>query len=132
MYFRAHADGRGASVRADDVAGLEAAYPLAEQVTTPLGSVACDVGLGIFGVACFGQTLPSAPFTLARKAAKAAGKAAATTKLGQQRKQLKKAFKLLGKADAKVATGVPGTCGEAMRARLAALRARVNDLLATL
>ena len=62
MYFRAHNDGRGASLRQDDLAGLLAGYPTSITAVTPLASATCMADLGLLATACFGHSLSTAPF----------------------------------------------------------------------
>ncbi len=134
MYYRAHDDGRGASLRADDIAALQAAYPASLVASNDVAAVACEVGIGILGVSCFGGThLPAAPFTLQKKAKAALDRVATATSIstGKRRRLLKGAKQLLVTAERK-AKKIPGACGEEIRARLATLKAHVITVLAGL
>lgn len=126
MYFRAHNDGRGASVRADDEAGLVTAYPSTLLATTPLAQLACETNLGLLSLPCFGQSTLAVPLARFGKARTAVERAAGATAVRKQRKQLKKALGFIAKTDKAIVANVPGACGEAMRAAVARLRERVT------
>jgi hypothetical protein len=133
MYFRVHNDGRGAAVRADDVAAVQYVYPNGLVATTPVEQAACELALGPLNVGCFDQgRLAAAPFKRMRRAAKAANKAAATLNPRKQRRLLGKALAALAKAEGAIVRFVSGECADGMRANVSRARDRVNAALATL
>jgi hypothetical protein len=132
MFFRAHDDGRGASVRADDVAAMLAVYPDELRAQTPVGGAVCEFGLGLLNSDCFGVSLPVAVFTRFDRGRRAAEKAGVATTPGKQRKQLRKALQLLNKTDKLVQRNVGSPCREAMLARIASTRTRAQAALAGL
>jgi hypothetical protein len=129
MYFRVHDDGRGASVRADDVAGLDFMYPVALEVTAPVPVFACEMGLGLLNNACFGATLALEPFSIFSRARRAARRAAATSLVGRQRKLLRKVRRRLRQTDRSIGRTIGGACGAGMQAVVAGLREKVEGLL---
>jgi hypothetical protein len=130
MYFLIHGDGRGASVRQDDVAAMLAAYPDGIVATTPLAKLSCRFDLGIFAVSCFNLELSAVPFQRFEKARAAVGRAAAATTAKKQRKQLRKALGSLDKTDRGITKNIPGDCGAGMHTIVADLRARATAALA--
>ena len=131
MFFLIHADGRGASVREDDVAGMLAAYPDSAVATTPLAKLSCRFDLGILAGSCFNKQLAGAPFVRFGKArAVVARAAAATTSSKKQKKLLGKALRFLTKTDRAITKGIPGECGVGMHALVADLRTRATAALA--
>ncbi len=132
MYFRAHDDGRGASVRADDEAAARAAYPAELVATTPIAVASCEIALGLLNAACTGQPISSVPFQRMKAATKAAAKAAAATTSGKQRRFLKRALKALTKTDKAITKNVTGACANGMHANVQRDRDLVNAILATL
>ena len=126
MYFRIHGDGRGVSVRQDDVAAMLAGYPESIVATAPLARLSCRFDLGIFAVSCFDQQLSATPFARFAKARAAAAKASLATTAKKQRKQLGKALAFLGKTDRAITKSIPGECGTGMKALVADLRARAT------
>jgi len=132
MFFLAHDDGRGASLRADDVAGLRFIYPAARLATTPVAAFACEARVGLLASSCFGQTLNLAPFNVFERARMAAARAASAPTATRQKRQLRKARRLLGRTVAAVRRTSSGECGAAMRATAQRLRDEATSLLATL
>jgi hypothetical protein len=132
MYFRAHDDGRGASVRADDEEAARAAYPAELVATTPIAVASCEIALGLLNAACTGQPISSVPFQRMKAATKAAAKAAAATTSGKQRRFLKRALKALTKTDKAITKNVTGACANGMHANVQRDRDLVNAILATL
>jgi hypothetical protein len=126
MYFRIHGDGRGASVRQDDVAAMLAGYPESIVATAPLARLSCRFDLGIFAISCFEQQLSGAPFARFAKAQAAAAKASRATTAKKQRKQLGKALAFLDKTDRAITKSIPGECGTGMKTLVADLRARAT------
>jgi len=131
MYFAIHADGRGARLAPDDVAGVAFIYPEALVPRDPIGKVACEVGLGLLSTSCFGEQLAAAPFHHYRRAVAAARKATRTTAADRQQAQLGRALAALDAADRAAAARVAGACGADMRTRLQSYRDRVAQALAT-
>jgi hypothetical protein len=125
MYFLAHNDGRGASIRSDDAAGLRAAYPAAALATSAIDQAACAIELGVLNVACFGEPLRLGPFRRVAKAATTVRKAAGASTATKQRRLLRKADKGLAKADKAIARLIGGACGAGMRDKVAAYRTRL-------
>jgi hypothetical protein len=132
MYFRAHDDGRGAAVRADDEAAARTVYPAELVATTPIAVASCEIALGLLTSVCTGQPISSAPFMRMKAATKAASRAAAATTSTKQRRFLKKALKALTKTDVVITKRVGGACGAAMHANVLRDRDLVNAVLATL
>jgi hypothetical protein len=126
MFFQIHGDGRGASVRQDDVGVMLAGYPESAVVTAPLARLSCRFDLGTFAVSCFDQQLSAAPFARFAKARAAVGKASRATTAKKQRKQLGKALAFLDKTDRAVTKSIQGECGTGMKALVADLRARAT------
>jgi hypothetical protein len=126
MYFRIHGDGRGASVRQDDITAMLATYPDSTSATAPLARLSCRFDLGIFAISCFDQQLSAAPFARFGKARAAAARAAGASTAKKQRKQLGKALAFLDKTDRAITKSIPGECGAGMKALVADLRARAT------
>jgi hypothetical protein len=126
MFFQIHGDGRGASVRQDDVAAMLAGYPESEVATAPLARLSCRFDLGIFAISCFNQQLSAAPFGRFAKARAASAKASRATTAKKQRKQLGKALAFLDKTDRAITKGIQGECGAGMKAIVADLRSRTT------
>ena len=131
MYFLAHNDGRGASIRSDDAAAVRVAYPAATVAATAIDQAACAIELGLLNVACFGERLRIAPFRRLAKAATAARKAAGATTATKQRRFLRKADKGLAKTDKAIVKFIKGPCGAGMRDKVAGYRTRLGTILST-
>jgi hypothetical protein len=111
MYFLIHDDGRGATLRPDDFAGLAFVYepPVSEPTAAgeALRDVACLLDIDLWSSACFLdqeelRRFPGAPLKKAAKAGALARKAHRASKVKKQLKLLKKADRQLAKAEAKV------------------------------
>jgi hypothetical protein len=129
MFFRIHADGRGASVRQDDVAAMLATYPESTVAPTPLAKLSCRFDLGIFAVSCFDMPLPGAPFVRFGKARAAVVRAVRAATAKRQKKLLGRALHFLDKTDHAITKGVSGECGTGMHALVADLRTRTTAAL---
>jgi hypothetical protein len=112
MYFLIHDDGRGATLRSDDLAGLAFVYgpPLSEPAPAgeALRDVECLLDIGLWSSACFLDQeelggFPGAPLKKAAKAGALARKAHDAPKAKKQLKLLKKADRQLAKAETKLA-----------------------------
>jgi len=132
MFFLAHDDGRGASLRADDIAGLHFIYPAARLALTPVAAFACETRVGILGASCFGHVLNVGPFNVLKRAQAAAARAATSPTPAKQKKQVRKARRLLVRTIGSIRQTIGGDCGAAMRATAQRLRDEATALLATL
>jgi len=130
MFFLIHADGRGASVRQDDVAAMLAGYPESLVAPTPLAKLSCRFDLGIFAVACFNTPLSAVPFVRFGKARVAVARVAAASTGKKQKKLLGKALRFLDKTDRAITKKIPGECGVGMHGLVADLRTRATAALA--
>lgn len=134
MYFRIHNDGRGASLRPDDVAAALYTYPGGLRATTPVDQAACEIGLGLLNADCIGEErrLSAAPFKRIARAARIARKATRAIAPAAQQRLLMKALRALEKTDTAVDRFVVGRCADGMRANVQRARERVHAALATL
>jgi hypothetical protein len=131
MYFTAHNDGRGASVRQDDVAAATFSYPADLAATTKLGAVACEVNLGILNPACTGPIVVT-PLKKIANAGKAATSAANAKTTGKQKKLFKKTLRLLTASDKAVTKFVQGACATGMHSRIQTYKTDVKATIASL
>jgi hypothetical protein len=141
MYFAIKDDGRGAQLGSDDVAAMLFAYPppIEEPSAegTALRNAACLLDIDLWSGACFVDQeelsgFPAAPIKQYRKAARLAAKAYAGTKAKKQLKLVKKADRLLTKAETKLAQleadGVLRTeCVTPLLERVGRARTRIGE-----
>jgi len=141
MYFLIHDDGRGASLRADDLAGLAFVYPPPpsepNEATAALRDAACLVDIDLWSSACFldQQELGGFPRAILKKATRAAAatrKAFAASKPKKQLKLLRKADNQLSKAQTKLSQfSLNGTlrpeCSGALSVQVDRDRTRIGE-----
>lgn len=111
MYFLIHDDGRGASLRTDDLAALAFVYPPLPSEPTEaaaaLRDASCLTSIDLWSSACFLDQdnlggFPRAPLKKAARAASAARKAFVATQPKKQLKLLHKSDTQLAKAETKI------------------------------
>jgi hypothetical protein len=131
MYFAAHDDGRGAALRADDVAAVTFSYPNAILATTPVAQAACQVNLGLLTTDCTGP-ISVTPFRKIAQAGRTADRAAAATAPGRQKKLLRKVLARLAATDRAIAHTIKGACAAGMHDHVRTYRQRVRATIAGL
>jgi hypothetical protein len=141
MYFQIHDDGRGASLRADDLAAMAFVYPPPPSEPTPaaraLRDVACLLDLELCSSACYldfdaRRCAPSAVRKRAGKAGRAARKALRAANPGRAMRALTKADRRLTKAESKLvalegAGALRAECVDALEADVARRRTRLAE-----
>jgi hypothetical protein len=142
MYFQIHDDGRGASLRADDLAAMAFVYPPLASGPTPaaegLGDVACLLDLELCSSACYldfdgRRCAPSTARKRAAKAGRAARKALRASNPSRAMRALAKADQRLTKAENKLvaletAGALRAECLSTLEADVARRRARVAEV----